>query len=66
MNTASLLTTSEVAARLNVARQTVVNMVNRGEIHPVTRVSATNHGAYLFAPEEVSAVAQKRAKAVAK
>lgn len=66
MNRASLLTTSEVASRLSVARTTVINMVNRGDLHPVTRIPATHHGAYLFDPSEVEAFAESRAKAGAK
>lgn len=56
MAATGLLTTSEVAARLGVARQTVVQRVQRGALVPATKLNGPR-GAYLFDAEQVDALA---------
>lgn len=53
--------TSAVADRFGMTRQGVLDMIERGAIHPSAKLDVVN-GTYLFAPAEVERVAALRAK----
>ena len=62
-----LLTSSQAARLLGVARSSVLNLVNSGDLEPAARVAVTKNGSYLFYPGDVEALRDARkAKAVAK
>lgn len=50
----------ELAARLGCTRQTVINRINAGQLHPLGKVSGYR-GSYVFAPEAVEAYAAAQA-----
>ena len=62
MSNIELLTSSQAAEVLHVGRNTITNMVARGEIAAAAFVRVTRNGAYLFDPAEVERVAALRAK----
>lgn len=60
MSTVDLLSSAVAAARLGVARATIINYVNRGIMYPVALVDTGKRGSYVFAPEEVERVREQR------
>ena len=57
MSTSELITTANVAARLGISRQAVVDRVNRKTLKPAHKIPTAN-GAYLFDAEYIESVAQ--------
>lgn len=57
----NLVPTSAVADRLNMSRQNVFSLMEKGEIEAVGKIDTVN-GTYLFDPAEVERVADLRAK----
>lgn len=60
MSTIALLSSTEAATRLGVARSTIINYVNRGTMYPTALVDTGKRGSYVFAPEEVERVREQR------
>lgn len=61
MTSSRLLTSTEVAERLGIARQTVAWRVARGQLTPAQKLPGRN-GAYLFDPEQIEALTEKVAR----
>lgn len=59
---AQMLTTSQVAARLGISRNTVLQRVTYGRLTPTTQLPGRT-GAYLFDAEQVEAAAERDAEA---
>lgn len=59
MTSSQLLTSTEVAERLGIARQTVAWRVARDQLTPVQKLPGRN-GAYLFDAEQIEALAAER------
>jgi excisionase family DNA binding protein len=57
-----ILTTRQVAERLNVGRSAVNWMVKRGELHPEKRVTELGSEYLVFQRDEVEALAERRKK----
>lgn len=53
------MTTTEVASRLGIARQTVVQRVRTGKLTPIGQLPGRN-GAYLFDAEQIETAAPSR------
>lgn len=60
MHHIELLTSGEAAERLDVHRNTVSRLVDRGLMYPAALVNMARNGTYLFAPEEVERVREQR------
>lgn len=60
MHTLDLLSSTEAATRLGVARSTIINYVNRGMMYPVAMVDTGRRGSYVFTPEEIQRVREQR------
>ena len=58
------LTTTEVGARLGIARQTVLQRVRTGKLTPIGQLPGRN-GALLFDAEQIDALARDHAAALA-
>lgn len=58
------LTSTEVAARLGIARQTVAQRVRTGKLTPIGQLPGRN-GALLFDAEQIDALTRERAVALA-
>lgn len=58
--TVSRMTSSEVAARLEVSKRTVVRLVERNELTPADRLALGRNGTYLFDRAEVERFAALR------
>lgn len=58
------LTTTEVAARLGIARQTVLQRVRNGKLTPIGQLPGRN-GALLFDAEQIDAIAREHRLALA-
>lgn len=60
MSTLELLSSTEAATRLGVARSTVINYVNRGMMYPAAMVDTGGRGSYVFTPDEIERVRDQR------
>lgn len=60
MHYLELLTSGEAADRLDVHRNTVARLVDKGLMYPAAVVNTARNGSYLFAPEEVERVREQR------
>lgn len=58
------LTTSEVASRLGIARQTVLQRVHTGKLAPIGQLPGRN-GALLFDAEQIDDLAREQRAALA-
>lgn len=61
-----LLATSEAAEILGVSRATILKLVESGDLQPFARVAITRNGSWVFTPDAVNALKDRRAKAVTK
>lgn len=65
-NVSALVSTREVAKALGVNPRQVSRLVESGYLAPKMVAPGGPHGAFMFDPADVEALAEKRAKAVAK
>ncbi|MGP4975834.1 helix-turn-helix transcriptional regulator [Brachybacterium tyrofermentans] len=63
MTSSKLLTSSEVAERLGISRQTVAWRVARGQLAPAQQLPGRS-GAYLFDADQIAALAADHAAAL--
>lgn len=57
--TTALITTTEASSLLEMSRQNVLKLVNSGRLTPVQKLPTIN-GTYLFAADDVAALAEER------